>query len=155
MKSHTEALHKLGACQEGCSFADQFATWQECWDAIPRGDWSLWLIGKQPGAVDSPARRKLVGVCAAIAREVLPIFERRRPDDKRVRNCIELCDRYASGDQAVLLEDLREARYAADAAAADAYAYADAAAAADAARISMQKKTAEIVRKHYPVAPTL
>ena len=161
MKTHVEQLHKLGACQEGCTFADQYATWQDCWDAIPRGDWSIWLLGKQCGPVDSSERHKLVGICAEIAREVLPFFEKRHPDDKRVRECLDVLDMYAAGK--VTMDDVRKARrsaadaaYAYDAAYA-AYAAYDAAYAAYAAyaRKSIRKKSADIVRKHYPVAPSL
>ena len=194
MKSHVQALHRLGACAEGTAFADQFASWQQCWDAIPRGDWSLWLLGNLAGAVGTPARLKLVGVCSLIAREALPIYERKCPNDPRVRTCLDTLDRYAAGG--ATLEEVSDA--AADAAsaarsatwsyacaaesaayaayAAKSYAYAayaacaaesaawsaaDAAwsyaadADADAARVSMQKKTADIVRQHYPAAPEL
>jgi len=116
MKTFITQLRALRACSEAREFADTHETLQAAWDACPRGDWLLWLIGQKCGPVGSDERRKLVGVCAAIAREVLPIFERRRPDDKRVRKCLELCERYASGDQAVSLENLREARRAAYAA---------------------------------------
>ena len=151
MKTFITQLRALRACSEGLKFAEGFDSWQACWDAIPRGDWSLWLLDKQAGPVDSESRRKVVGVCSAIAREVLPIFEQRRPDDKRVRNCIELCERYASGDQVVSLENLREARYAAYAAAAHAaaaHAYA-ADAAAYAAYAAKRKEMRDKFRARF------
>ena len=212
MKSHVKSLKLLGACQEGCTFADQFASWQQCWDAIPSADWSLWLLGNLAGAVGTPARLKLVGVCSAIAREALSIYERKCPNDPRVRAMLDVLDRYALGD--ATLEEVRDAdadavdaariaadaadaarsagyaaysawsaadatwSYAADAAAwsaaesaasaaCDAWsaataasaawsaAYAAAAESAASARVSMQKKTADIVRQHYPICPTL
>ena len=119
MKPHTEKLFALRACWEAGEFADQFVSLQAAWDACPRGDWLLWLIGKTCGLVGSDERRKLVGVCAEIAREVLPIFANRFPDDDRMQKCIELCERYANGDWSVSLENLRDASDAAyDAAAA-------------------------------------
>ena len=194
MKSHVKSLKLLGACQEGCTFADQFASWQQCWDAIPRGDWSLWLLGNLAGAVGTPERLKIVGVCSSIAREALPIYERRCPNDPRVRTCLDTLDRYAASaatleEVCVAAADAADAARSASAAwsAADAAAWsaawsaayaawsawsaayaarsaADAAAwsaayaatrSATSARVSMQKKTADIVRQHYPAAPEL
>ena len=166
MKPHIEALSRIGACLSALDFAETYDTAQAAWDACPRGDWLLWLIGKDCGSVGSPARLKLVGVCSAIAREALSIYERRCPNDPRVRTCLDTLDRYAAGG--ATLEEVSAADAAAADAARSAYAArsasaawsaADAAAwsAADAAyaRVSMQKKTADIVRQHYPICPTL
>jgi hypothetical protein len=175
MSQHIEYLKKLHACNESIVFAERFNSLQEAWDNCERGDWMLWLLGRISGAPESPERKKLVVVCAEVAELVLPIFEKKYPDDKRVRECIETCKRYVAGN--ATLEELISARSAADAAAsaasyayaasyaadaaayaaaadADAYAYAaaSAASAADAAdaRKSMLKQSAELVRKHYP-----
>jgi hypothetical protein len=107
MKPHTAKLLALHACRPGLDFAEQFDLWQECWDNIPRGDWSLWLLGKQAGPVDSPSRKKLVGVLAEIVELVLPIFERQYPDDSRVRACIETLKAYSIG--AATLDDVKNA----------------------------------------------
>ena len=162
MKPHILSLKKLGACSDAVAFADKYGSLQAAWDACPRGDWQLWLLGRIAGPVDMDSRRKLVGVCAEIAELVLPIFEKRNPDDKRVRECIETCKRYAAG--IATIEEVRKARSAADAAAYAAYAayaYADAAAdyaayadAADAID-KMRQQCADLVRKHYPQAPEL
>ena len=142
MKSHVLALKKLGACSDAVAFADQHETIQAAWNACPRGDWSLWLLGRLAGPVDNDSRKKLVGVCAEIAELVLPIFEKQRPGDKRVRECIETCKRYAAGTATI--DEVRKARIAAYAAAtayaayaADAAAYA---AAAYATAVSCQTK---------------
>ena len=177
MKPHAEKLSALHACRDGLAFAETYDTWQACWDAIPRGDWSLWLLGKLAGPPDSESRRKLVGVCSLITREVLPIFERRFPNDKRVRTCLDVLDRYAVG-KATMAEVLK-ARSAACAAAcaascaacaascavcaascaACAATYADGAASCAAyaacARKMIRQKSADIVRQHYPTAPEL
>jgi len=74
--------------------------------------------------------------CADVAELVLPIFEKKHPDDKRPREAIEGVRLYHSGDITIdALRNLRTAAaYAADAAAdADAAYAADAAADADAA----------------------
>ena len=149
MKPHTEALHRLGACAEGTAFADQFASWQQCWDAIPRGDWMLWLLGNLAGAVGSPERLKIAGVCSAVARGALPVFEHKCPHDPRVRTCLDVLDRYAAS--AATLEEVCVA--AADA--ADAARSAGAARSADAAAWSASYAAADIVRQHYPAAPEM
>ena len=139
MKDHIKKLKLLGACSDGIAFAEKYETWQEVWDNISRGDWSLWFLGKNAGKIGSPERLKLVGIAAECAELVLPIYEKRYSDDKRVRKCIETLKRYAIGK--ATLEEVKAARknaaYADDAyayAAADAaYAAADAAAAAAAA----------------------
>ncbi len=70
------------------------------------------------------------------AKSALFIYEEKYPKDKRVRNCIDITERYRKGDTTVT--QLREAKraaadaYAYAAAGADAYAAAGAAAAADA-----------------------
>ena len=131
MKTHILALKKLGACSDAVAFADKYDSTQAAWDACPRGDWLLWLLGRLAGPVDSDSRKKLVGVCAEIAELVLPIFEKRRPNDKRVRECIETCKRYAIGQATI--DEVRTARSAAAAAYDAAYAAAADAAAAYAA----------------------
>ena len=79
---------------------------------------------------------------------VVPLLRRLASGEKVSRSEIEKI-RADAASAAASAAVYAAAAYAAAAYAADAYAY------ADAARISMQKKTAEIVRKHYPVAPTL
>jgi acyl-CoA reductase-like NAD-dependent aldehyde dehydrogenase len=87
---------------------------------------------------------------------VLPIFEKKYPNDKRVRECIETLRRYAKGKATI--KEVREARRsAADAAYAAAYAAAAAADAAceTAARSSSLKRSADIVRQYYPKPPSI
>jgi hypothetical protein len=136
----------------------------------------LWLLGRLSGLPDSDSRRKLVGIAAGCAELVLPIYEKKHPDDTRVRDCIEGCKAYAAGDPSMTLNRLRELRRtvafanaaakAANAAASVAFAAFTAAqcvaftasaaftdAAADAVLKSMQKQCADIVRKHCPQPP--
>jgi hypothetical protein len=65
------------------------------------------------------------------AKQVLPIFENKYPNDSRVRDCIDATERYLNGNET--LENLKVFRDAADAAADAAYA---AAYAADAAYVA-------------------
>jgi hypothetical protein len=165
MKDHIQQLKSVGACQEAVTWADQFSDMQAVWGNCERGDWLLWLLGRLSGEPESDKRKQVVFVAAQCAREVLPIFEKRYPDDKRVRECIEACEAYSRGE--ITMKELRAKRSAADAA-DDAYAYAASAAAsaADAAyasaaasaaaadaRKAMRKRCADIVRQHHPKAP--
>ena len=126
----------------------------------------LWLLGKLAGPVGSDSRRKLVLVATECARLAWPHVRER--DRKVVLKCYETCEAYGRGDSAVTLEMVRDASYAANANAsyaANAAAYAayaanavDAAYAAnavDAARSKTLRDCADIVRKHYPVVPTV
>jgi hypothetical protein len=180
MKDHIQQLKSVGACQEAVTWADQFSDMQAVWDNCERGDWLLWLLGRLSGEPESDKRKQVVFIAAQCAREVLPIFEKCYPDDKRVRECIEACEAYSRGE--ITMKELRAKRSAAYAA-GDAYAddAADAAAAADAANAavvaaaagaaadaayasaaaadaaargkSMRKRCADIVRQHHPKAP--
>ena len=157
---HARLLRKkLSACADACAYADTHATLQDAWDACERGDWMAWLLDHAD--VDERAK---VGCLADVAALVLPIYEKRYPDDSRVRDCIEVCRKYARGEASDA--DLRKARDAAAAAAAayaaayaDAYAYAAAAAAAyayaaaDAAYADMRKQIAGLMRAHFPLVP--
>lgn len=138
---------KLDACAKACDYAETHATLQAAWDACERGDWMAWLLDRAD--ID---RRAKVGCLADVAALVLPIYEKRYPNDSRVRDCIEVCRSYARGKASD--DDLRKARQSiADA--YDAYADADAtSAAAYAARVAMRKQIAGVIRAHFPVVPT-
>ena len=135
-------LAELNACSEAVRYAEQHPDLETAWAKCERGDWMLWYAGKKSGDIGSLGRRKLVGAAAECARLALPIFEKRYPDDKRVRECIEACEGYARGE--VSDSELRRARI-------DAAAYAVAYAAAD--RKKILADCAKIVRKHYPTLP--
>jgi len=180
-----QQLAKVGACSGAVAFVrdGKYKTLQAAWDACPRGEWLLWWAGKKSGEPESAKRKKLVLASCECAREVLPFFEKRYPDDKRVRECMETAEKWAEGEDGVTIEMVREKRRDAYAAAAAA-AWADAAhaahaayaacaayaaftgdagdaayaayAAADAAaadRTEMRLRCANIVRKHYPKVP--
>ena len=172
MKTHTTYLKKLNACPEAVGWADQFPTLQDAWDNCDRGEWMLWLLGKQVGEPGTKSRKKLVLTackCARLSLKYIP------EDEKRPIKAIQTAEKYARGVKGITLQDVRSAAaavydYAADADdaaadAADAAAYADAAdaaayaahaaayayaAAAAAARKNALKECANIVRKDYP-----
>ena len=156
--THVLELESLNACQEAIEFAATHPDAESAWAACTRGDWMLWLAGKLSGPPESEGRRKLVACCCECSRLSLPVYERRYPNDNRVRNCLDVAERWARGEATIA--ELRKARAAADAAAdADAAAAADAAASATAAaatataRATTQAECADIVRRHYPQPP--
>jgi len=111
------------ACRAGRKWAEENCqTMSEVFDKCHRSNWLLWVLRKD----GSWTRQEILRVAIACAEHVLPIFEKRRPDDNRPRRAIEAA-------KAVLENDTPENRaYAADAADA-AYATADAVYATDAA----------------------
>ena len=108
-------------------WAKDYKTLRSAWEACERVDWMLWLCAKMEGKKGWSTRQQIVLVACDCAELVLPIYEKKYPDDKRVRNCIEVTRKWANGKATI--EEVRQARRAAD----DAYAAAadgDAAAAA-------------------------
>ena len=179
---HVSKLKKLNACSDAVLWSRSFKKPQLAWDACERGDWMLWLLGKQAGPVGSNSRKRLLAVACEVARLTLPYTK-----NVSVKTCIETTEAYMRGE--VSIAAVQQARadaaaaYAAAAYAADAAAYAyaaaaayaaayaaytayaayayaaytayAAAAAAAAARKSTLDKSAQIVRKYYPEAPKL
>ena len=160
-KSFVTHLKKIKACEEAVEWVESHGgTPAECWNDCERGDWMAWLAAK----TKSITRRQLVGALADCAALSLKYYEAEYPEDKRVRECINTCRRYAKGEATD--EELKEAAYTAYAAAtaaaytatAAAYAAAYAANAAAyaayaayaAARIKTLKRCANIFRKHFP-----
>jgi hypothetical protein len=122
VKAHVATLRRLGACSDAVEYAKGHETLQAAWDACPRADWMLWLMGKAAGGPRSQSRRRLVLVACACAREALPLV---RKGEGRPLAAIELAERWARGERGISISDLRAAADAAYAA----YAYAAAAAA--------------------------
>ena len=173
----SETLPK-NACRNALTWARKQKSARAAWRDCERGDWMLWLLGRQAGAPGSDARRNLVLAACACARLALPYV---KESDDHPRVAIETAEAWARGGTGITLDQIREAAAyaayadadaayaaaaaayaayaAADAAAAAAYAaYADAAAAADAAyakRKTILKQYANIVRQHYPATPEL
>jgi hypothetical protein len=127
-ESFVRKLTKMGACEEAVDWVKSHnGTASECWRDCVRGDWMAWLAAKTP----SITRRQLVGALADCAALSLKYFEAEYPKDKRVRECINTCRRYAQGKATE--QELR-----------------DATSAAYAARDDILKKCANIMRKHFP-----
>ena len=126
-----DILTKLHACREGALFASRYPSIREAWDACERPDWLLWFAGRRlTGEGDS---RTFVRIAIDVAMLAMQLFEQYSPKDMRVRDCIEVTQRWIDGKATA-----DAARDAADAARDAAYAaraatYADAAYAALAA----------------------
>jgi hypothetical protein len=129
-------LESISACQEAkAEFADKFpkgATVKVIFDALipAKLDWANWLIARLLN------RKNRIRYAIFAAEQVLEIFEKKYPADKRPRKAIEAA-------KAVLKKNNKANRDAADAAAdaayAAAYAASKAAYAADAAAYAASK----------------
>jgi len=103
---------------------DAEIAWQQC----ARGDWMLWLLGKQAGKPGSDARRPLVLAACACARLALPYV---RAGELRPLRAIETAEAWARGGaDAPTLDAVRTATITAAAAYAASDAASDAAIAA-------------------------
>src|ERR1700740_2774342 len=129
-KQLNQKLRRLGACSEAVEWA-KGKSFAEAWMTCERGDWMLWLCARMAGAEGWPSRQKIVLFACDRAETVLPIFEKRYPQDDRPRKAIETARAWAKGESAAAAAAAAAAAYAAAAAAA---AYAAAAAAAAAPR---------------------
>ena len=175
IKPFIKKLGELNACIEAKRVIRHYKTSQEWWDDTDRGDWMLWLAGKNAGEPWSEKRKKLVLTACKCARLLLKHI----PDnEKRPLKAIETAEAWANGDVNISIKDVLAAADAVDAAAdvyaADAaYVYAadaaydavfaavlavyaaftdDAADVTDAAyaKDGMLKQCAAIVREAYP-----
>lgn len=181
----SEFLAGLGACCEARQWAEQFRDPQTAWNECKRGDWMLWLLGRMSGPPGSDSRKAVVFVACQCARLTLSHFEARYPEDKRPRAAIETAEHHCLHKATLkevraASNAANAAANAANAAAAAAYAAANAASAAantaayaaaaaantaayaandDAAAANARTKClaecAEIVRKHFPIAPAI
>jgi hypothetical protein len=134
---NAKQLSDLLRRQNACTKAREFASWKtlsEAWAACDRADWMFWLCGRMVGETGWPTRQELVLAACACAETVLPLFEKKYPNDDRPRKAIEAARGWARGTEVVA--QVRSDAYAAAYAAADAAAYAAAAAAAAADAIA-------------------
>ena len=161
MKKHIEYLRSLNACKKVVTYADQFDSLQAAWDVCERGDWMLWLLGKQAGEISSDSRKHLVWIACQCARLTLKYVPE---GEARPLRAIETAEAYTRSE--MTLDQVKKAAaaaaYAAAAYTASAYtaAYAaytaaaytaayTAAAAADDARYYTLKLCADIIRANY------
>src|SRR5690606_15619363 len=118
--NHIE-IEKYRPCSEALRFRMQYQTFQDAWQACPRGDWMLWIA--QRVGVDLRTLTRAKALCALTVRHLMK-------DERSIKACEialkfadgeatreELADAYADAADAV-----DAAADAADAAAAAAYA---------------------------------
>jgi hypothetical protein len=134
-------LEGMHACPDAIEYARGHRTFAAAWRACGRGDWMAWYLQR---TLDKRAR---VGIGAEIAALAEPLYAKRYPNDTCVRDCIEVCRRYARGEASEI--ELAEVKQAATAAATAAYA----AYAAATARAKMRAQIADVIRAHYPKPP--
>jgi len=87
-------LRALDACAESLEWIAQTpGEPADLWAACPRGDWLIWLLA----AMDYDAR-VMRHIACDCAEDVLPIYERHYPNDRRPREAIAVARRYADGE---------------------------------------------------------
>ena len=128
MKTEIEKYH---ACQEAVEYRKQFDTFEQAWNACPRGDWMMWIAAK--AGVDKRTLTLAKGLCAETVIHLMM--------DKRSVKAVQTTITYGKGEATD--QELAAAAATADAAAwaaaytaaadADAVAYAAAYTAATAA----------------------
>ena len=133
MSHWSRKLQAIGACLDAVEWARTQPSLAAAWRTCERGDWMLWLAGRRIDKLGSMAHRRVVQAAAACARLALPIYEARRPGDRRARAAIVAAERWARVPIAVN----QKAAYAA-------------ASAAFAARKRSLSRSAAIVRRIVP-----
>ena len=142
-----------GACHEGIAWVkeNKIKSDSQAWKKLHRSDWMIWLAEKR-GIWNKLDPTKLRLFACDCAEQVLPIFEKDYPDDKRPRKAVETARLFAEGK--ATQEELAAAGAAARAAAwaaarYAAYAAADAAA-WDAAAAAAWTYQAARLRMYFP-----
>ena len=157
-----DSLRRIGACEDARKWVGDRSA-KQVWADCERPEWMLWLLGKVDGTdAGSPSRRKYVAIACECARLTLDNFEKHFPKDDRPRKAIELCERYAAGED-VSFEELRRAAESAGRAAASAWRAADSAGraadsagrAADSEWRGIKIEACGIIRKHFPKCPKI
>jgi hypothetical protein len=140
-------------CADGLAFAKSCDfDFHKIYETCPRGDWLIWLLRRSA----MPTKEQSVKIACEIALQVLPILEKKYPDEKRPRKAIEAALAWLSNptdenkalasaarcEASKAAQEIRSAWYSAAAAAAAA-----AADAAAAARKAMHLTAANIIRE--------
>src|SRR5690606_18180912 len=112
--NHIE-IEKYRPCTEALRFRMQYNSFQEAWQACPRGDWMLWIA--QRVGVDLRTLTRAKALCALTVRHLMK-------DERSIKAC-EVALKFADGE--ATREELDAAADDADAAAYAAYAAAHAA----------------------------
>ena len=126
-----EELEAMSPCADGLAFARQCGSLKEAWDTCPEPGWLLWFARRK----EIISKPQAVTIAVAAAAHVLPLYERKYPDDQRPRKALAVATQWLQNptkEAAAAAKASADAAYAAYAYAAKAV-YAGAANAADAA----------------------
>ena len=89
-------LMKFLPCADGLKFAVSCAfDFHKIYEPCPRGDWLMWLLRR----AYMPTKEQSVEIAVKIAREVLPIIEKKYPDEKRPRRALEAVEAWLATAQ--------------------------------------------------------
>jgi hypothetical protein len=80
-------LTQFNVCEDGLIFYDNYDSFEDAWNACPRGDWMLWIAHKLK--VD---HRILTLAKSRCARTVIHLMK-----DKRSRDAVEVSEQYGLG----------------------------------------------------------
>lgn len=102
-----QCLRDLDACDQALTWIEQTpGEPADLWAACQYSDWILWLLA----AIDYD-EQTMRHIACDFAADVLPIYEKKYPNDPRPRDCIAVTRRYADG--AVTYDELLAASHAA------------------------------------------
>ena len=168
MKHWSDSIPK-SACLEAAEWCKTQRSFASAWKNCKRGDWMLWILGRQAGEPESASRKRLVLCACALARTALKHVP---AGEARPRLAIETAEKWARGEATI--KQVRTAAWdagyyaascaASHAASSAAWAASSAASAAwaassDASAASVasdaRAASAKIVRKFYPRPPKL
>jgi hypothetical protein len=125
MKMTIDDLAAMSPCADGLAFARKCGSLKRAWATCREPSWLFWFA-QRTKIIDKP---QAIELAVAFAERVLPLYERKYPDDLRPRKALEAAKKWLKAPT----EENRTAAASADACAATAYAVADAANADDAA----------------------
>src|ERR1017187_5137393 len=80
-----EKLSEMSPCGESLAYARQHKSLYAAWQNCERPDWMIWFLRRKK-LLEKPIAVKFACLCAE---RVLPIFEKKHPDDKRPRAAID------------------------------------------------------------------
>ncbi len=138
-----KALEAMSPCGDASKWVkdNPRLTANELWDACPRGDWMLWLIGKGVASPPWSDERKPLLACALDCAETVKHLWPKAAK-KQITAAVNVLRKWIAGKATA--DEAKEAKrnLLADNAAADAD-----------ARRKNQQQTADIVRSHFPACP--
>lgn len=97
MRAHAKWLKSIGACDEAVKYASAHTSLKAAWEACPRPNWMLWLLGKVKH--DDPKAYRLYA-CWCVRNT--PLSDGRKVwdllMDDRSKNVVIVSEKYANGE---------------------------------------------------------